>query len=100
MNSKLKNDSTDFLFDAILSLKTKEDCYRFFEDLCTKPELNAMSQRIVVAKMLTEKTVYSEIVTKLNPLYEEKPDYFATMSKLMNAGICGQKPAPAPTKEV
>ena len=62
MNSKLKNDSTDFLFDAILSLKTKEDCYRFFEDLCTKPELNAMSQRIVVAKMLTEKTVYSEIV--------------------------------------
>ncbi len=62
MNSKLKNDSTDFLFDAILSLNTKEDCYRFFEDLCTKPELNAMSQRIVVAKMLTEKTVYSEIV--------------------------------------
>ena len=62
MNSKLKNDSTDFLFYAILSLNTKEDCYRFFEDLCTKPELNAMSQRIVVAKMLTEKTVYSEIV--------------------------------------
>ncbi len=64
MNSKLKNDATDFLFDAILTLKTKEDCYRFFEDLCTKPELNAMSQRIVVAKMLTEKTVYSEIVKK------------------------------------
>lgn len=62
MNSKLKNESTDFLFDAILTLKTKEDCYRFFEDLCTKPELNAMSQRIVVAKMLTEKIVYSEIV--------------------------------------
>lgn len=62
MNSKLKNESTDFLFDAILTLKTKEDCYRFFEDLCTKPEINAMSQRIVVAKMLTEKTVYSEIV--------------------------------------
>lgn len=64
MNSKLKNDATDFLFDAILTLKTKEDCYRFFEDLCTKPELNAMSQRIVVAKMLTEKVVYSEIVKR------------------------------------
>ena len=64
MHSKLKSEATDFLFDAILTLKTKEDCYRFFEDLCTKPEINAMSQRIVVAKMLTEKTVYSEIVKK------------------------------------
>ena len=62
MNSKLKNDQTDFLFDAILSLKTKEDCYRFFEDLCTSAELKAMSQRLVVAKMLTEKKVYTEIV--------------------------------------
>lgn len=64
MNSKLKNEQTDFLFDAILTLKTKEDCYRFFEDLCTQPELSAMSQRIVVAKLLVEKTVYSEIVKK------------------------------------
>lgn len=62
MNSKLKNDSTDFLFDAILSLDSKEDCYRFFEDLCTSAELKAMSQRLVVAKMLTEKKVYTEIV--------------------------------------
>ena len=62
MNTKLKNDQTDFLFDAILSLKTKEDCYRFFEDLCTSAELKAMSQRLVVAKMLTEKKVYTEIV--------------------------------------
>lgn len=64
MNSKLKNESTDFLFEAILTLETKEDCYRFFEDLCTKPELNAMAQRIVVAKLLTDKTVYSDIVKK------------------------------------
>ena len=64
MNSKLKNESTDFLFEAILTLQTKEDCYRFFEDLCTKPELNAMAQRIVVAKLLTDKTVYSEIVKR------------------------------------
>jgi TrpR-related protein YerC/YecD len=64
MNSKLKNESTDFLFEAILTLETKEDCYRFFEDLCTKPELNAMAQRIVVAKLLTDKTVYSEIVKR------------------------------------
>ena len=62
MNSKLKNDTTDFLFDAILALETKEECYRFFEDLCTSSELKAMSQRLVVAKMLTEKKVYTEIV--------------------------------------
>ena len=62
VNSKLKNDATDFLFDAILSLENKEDCYRFFEDLCTSAELKAMSQRLVVAKMLTEKKVYTEIV--------------------------------------
>ncbi len=62
MNSKLKNNSTDFLFDAILSLKNKEECYRFFEDLCTSAELKAMSQRLVVAKMLMDKKVYTEIV--------------------------------------
>ena len=62
MNSKLKNATTDFLFEAILSLETMEECYRFFEDLCTSSELKAMSQRLVVAKMLTEKKVYTEIV--------------------------------------
>lgn len=62
MNSRLKNAATDYLFDAILSLETKEDCYRFFEDLCTGTELKAMSQRLVVAKMLNEKKVYTEIV--------------------------------------
>ena len=62
MNSKLKNDATDFLFDAILSLENKDECYRFFEDLCTSAELKALSQRLVVAKMLTEKKVYTEIV--------------------------------------
>lgn len=55
LNSKLKNDSTDYLFKAILSLENEEDCYRFFEDLCTSAEIKAMSQRLVVAKMLTEK---------------------------------------------
>ncbi|MGN0567900.1 MAG: YerC/YecD family TrpR-related protein, partial [Acutalibacteraceae bacterium] len=41
-----------------------EECYDFFEDLCTVTELKALSQRIVVAKMLSEKQVYSEIVNK------------------------------------
>lgn len=62
MNSKLRNSDTDYLFKAILSLDNEEECYRFFEDLCTSSELKAMSQRMVVAKMLAEKKVYTEIV--------------------------------------
>ena len=64
MNSKIKDDSVDFLFKAILSLKTVEECYNFFEDLCTVPEIKAMSQRLVVAHMLSTKRVYSDIVAK------------------------------------
>ena len=64
MNSKLKDSNTDFLFKAILSLETMEECYNFFEDLCTVPELKAMSQRLVVAHMLSTKRVYSDIVAE------------------------------------
>ncbi len=64
MNSKLHGDSVDYLFEAILSLKNIDECYKFFEDLCTVPELKAMSQRLSVAKMLQEKKVYSEIVAE------------------------------------
>ena len=62
VNSKLKDPGVDFLFQAILSLKTQEECYAFFEDLCTVPEIKAMSQRLTVARMLSNKIVYSEIV--------------------------------------
>ena len=64
MSSKLKNESTDFLFKAILELKTLEECYDFFEDLCTVQELKTLSQRLVVAKMLSEKCVYTDIVNE------------------------------------
>lgn len=64
MNSKLNESNFDFLLDAILQLKTKEECSNFFEDLCTIPELKAMAQRLQVAKMLSENKVYSEIVEK------------------------------------
>lgn len=64
MNTKLKDMNVDFLFKAILSLKTMEECYNFFDDLCTVPELKALSQRLEVAKMLSEGRVYSDIVAK------------------------------------
>ena len=64
MNNKLQNENMDFLFKAILSLETIEECYDFFEDLCTVQELKTLSQRIVVAKMLSEKSVYTDIVER------------------------------------
>lgn len=64
MNKKLKTESVDSLFDAILTLKTQEDCYKFFEDLCTVNELLSLSQRFDVAKMLREKKTYLEIAEK------------------------------------
>ena len=65
MEKKLKDKNTDLFFDAILHLKSLKDlneCYDLFEDLCTVNELKSISQRIVVAKMLREKKVYSDIV--------------------------------------
>ena len=62
MNDRLKNQAMDDLFEAILCLETKEECYNFFEDLCTVLELKSISQRFQVAKLLNEKHVYSKIV--------------------------------------
>ena len=64
MNTKIKDPNLDQLFEAILTLKNMEECYAFFEDLCTVPELKAMSQRYVVATMLNDKRVYSAIVNE------------------------------------
>ena len=61
MKSKLRNNSIDSLFDAILLLKNREECYSFFEDICTITEIKAMAQRLEVAKMLREKKTYTEI---------------------------------------
>mgnify|MGYP003297802852 CR=1 FL=1 len=61
---KLESIANDHLFDAILSLENREECYKFFEDVCTINELNAISQRFEVAKMLREKKTYLDIAEK------------------------------------
>lgn len=63
-NNKLRDENLDFLFTGILKLQTLEECYAFFEDLCTVSEIKAMSQRAVVAKMLRDRHVYSDIVAR------------------------------------
>lgn len=59
--SKLESEGMDFLFEAILNLKSKEECYRFFEDLCTINEIKALEQRLHVAKMLKQGKTYLDI---------------------------------------
>ncbi len=61
MNSKLKDDMNDQLFEAVLKLETIEECYAFFEDICTINEIKSIAQRWAVAKMLEEKRTYIEI---------------------------------------
>ena len=62
--SKLQSPETDRLFQAVLSLEDLEECYRFFEDICTVSELKAISQRFEVAWMLREGMTYTAIANK------------------------------------
>lgn len=64
MRNIIKDENADFLFECILKLETLDECYAFFEDLCTIPEIKAMSQRAAVARLLYDKTVYNDIVTR------------------------------------
>lgn len=62
MNEKLQSETLERLFQAILALESVEECYNFFEDLCTVPELKALSQRFQVAELLVGGRVYNDIV--------------------------------------
>ena len=64
--SKFETKEVDNLFEAIMKLETQEECYRFFEDLCTVGELHSLAQRLEVAKLLTEKKTYIEISKETN----------------------------------
>ena len=64
MASKIKDEKLDFLFQAILTLETVDDCYSFFEDLCTVSELQEMSRRMQAARMLRANAVYADIAAQ------------------------------------
>ena len=61
MSEELKNDIKE-LFDLILTLKTQEDCEKFFDDLCTYKELESMAQRVKAAKMILKGNTYEQII--------------------------------------
>ena len=64
MSKKIKTEAVDHLFEAVLTLKSPEECYAFFEDVCTVNELLSLSQRYEVAKMLREKKTYLDIAER------------------------------------
>lgn len=64
MESRIKDNNVDFLLSAVLKLENLDEAYKFFEDLCTVPEIKAMAQRFAVAKMLKDGWVYADIVAK------------------------------------
>ena len=63
-NPKLRDELSEQLCEAVLSLETVEECYQFFEDICTVSELKALSQRLEVARMLEAKHTYDDIVAR------------------------------------
>ena len=63
-SSKLQSEQTDNLARAFLALESMEDCYRLFEDLFTIREIQDLSQRLEVARMLQDQATYTEIVEK------------------------------------
>ena len=64
MSRKIRTEAVDVLFDAVLSLENREECYTFFEDICTINELLSLSQRFEVAQMLRKQKTYLEIAEK------------------------------------
>lgn len=87
VESKLKNQEIDLFFEAILQLKTIDECYNFFEDVATINEIKALAQRMQVAQLLNDKKVYTEIA-------EETGASTATISrvnKCLNYGAGGYR---------
>ena len=80
--SRFKSEDIDGLFEAVLKLENEEECYRFFEDLCTINELKAMAQRWQVARLLAARKTYSEIE-------EETAASTATISRINKCLLYG-----------
>ena len=64
MTKKIRTEEVDHLFEAILTLQNKDECYQFFEDVCTVNELLSLAQRYEVAQMLRNMNTYLEIAEK------------------------------------
>lgn len=84
-NSKLKDETTDNLFKCILSLESIEECYRFFEDLCTVAEIKGFAQRMEVARLLRAGYTYSDV----SDMTGASPATISRVNKCLNYGADG-----------
>lgn len=102
MIDKIKSESMDLLFEAVLTLETVDDCYRFFDDLCTSIELKSFAQRLQVARQLNEHRVYNSIVSETGAstatisrvnrsLRDGNDGYNIVFDRLKEKGLLNQK---------
>lgn len=94
MNEKLLDPLTDALFDSILSLNTREECYCLFEDLCTISEIKSLAQRLQIASLLYQGRTYAEIfeitgvstatISRVNRALEYGADGYRTVLQRMD----------------
>lgn len=92
---KLRDPLLDELFKAILTLRDIDECYQFFEDICTVAELKAMAQRLAVAKMLQENRTYAEIAAQTGA----STATISRVKRCLNYGADGYKLVLARLKE-
>ena len=96
MSKKLRTEAVDRLFDAILSLENREECYIFFEDICTVKELEAISQRFLVARQLDEGKNYIDVscgtgassatISRVNKCLNYSDGYRMVLDRLKRSG--------------
>ena len=89
MNKKIKTEAVDHLFEAILTLKTPEECYAFFEDICTIKEVQDMAQRLDAAILLDEGVGYQAISEQVGI----STATISRVSKCLNYGAGGYRAA-------
>ncbi|MBQ9700138.1 MAG: TrpR YerC/YecD [Lachnospiraceae bacterium] len=85
MTKKIRTEEVDHLFEAILTLENKDECYQFFEDVCTVNELLSLAQRYEVARMLRNKNTYLEIADKTGA----SPATLSRVNRSLNDGNDG-----------
>lgn len=86
---QLQSESLDRLFDAIMKLESREECYSFFEDLCTVKELQDLGQRLDVAVLLNQGVNYTAISQQVNV----STATISRVSKCLNYGSGGYRRA-------
>lgn len=94
MSKERRDGIKDYLFEAVLTLETIEDCYNFFDDLCTIKEIEEMAKRMCGAKMLDDDKVYTEItektglstatISRINRCLKYGSDGYSTAIKRLN----------------